>query len=35
MARQRLVLKNTALFSDPANLSWERYVIMQARERER
>src|SRR5438132_3473071 len=35
MARRRLVLKNTALFSDPANLSWERYVVMQARERER
>src|SRR5678815_203255 len=35
MARKRLVLKNTALFSDPANLSWERYVSMQARERER
>src|SRR6201988_81430 len=35
MARKRLVLKNTALFSDPANLSWERYVVMQARERER
>jgi Methane/Phenol/Toluene Hydroxylase len=35
MARKRLVLKNTALFSDPANLSWERYVTMQARERER
>jgi len=35
MARKRLVLKNTALFVDPANLSWERYVTMQARERER
>ena len=35
MARKRLVLENTALFSDPANLSWERYVTMQARERER
>jgi methane/phenol/toluene hydroxylase len=35
MARKQLVLKNTALFSDPANLSWERYVSMQARERER
>src|SRR5437879_5745638 len=35
MARRRLVLKNTALFSEPANLSWERYVVMQARERER
>src|SRR5881628_1578360 len=35
MARKRLVLKNTALFNDPANLSWERYVVMQARERER
>src|SRR5436309_16138695 len=35
MARKRLVLKNTALFNDPANLSWERYVVMQARERDR
>src|SRR5215470_2850722 len=35
MARKRLVLRNTALFVDPANLSWERYVAMQARERER
>src|SRR5262252_10460743 len=35
MARKRLVLKNTALFVDPANLNWERYVTMQARERER
>ena len=35
MARKRLVLKNTARFVDPANLSWERYVTMQARERER
>src|SRR5262245_65289920 len=35
MARKRLVLENTALFSDPASLSWERYVVMQARERER
>ena len=35
MTPKRIVLKNTALFSDPANLTWERYVVMQARERER
>jgi len=35
MARKRLVLENPALFVDPANLSWERYVTVQARERER
>jgi rubrerythrin len=35
MARKRLVLNDTSRFKDPANLSWERYVAMQARERER
>src|SRR3989442_7090786 len=35
MARRRLVLKNPMRFSDTANLSWERYVAMQACERER
>src|SRR5262249_58519177 len=35
MARKRLVLKDPGRFSDPANLSWERYVALQARERER
>src|SRR5437773_11043750 len=35
MARQRLVLKDPGRFSDPANLTWERYVALQARERER
>src|SRR3989475_12918961 len=33
--RQRLVLKDPGRFSDPANLTWERYVALQARERER
>src|SRR5207245_7665383 len=28
-------LQNPALFSAPANLTWERYVALQARERER
>src|SRR2546427_3603644 len=35
MARKRLVLKDPGRFSDPAGLTWERYVAMQARERER
>ena len=35
MARKRLVLKDPGRFSDPANLTWERYVALQARERER
>ena len=35
MARKRITLENPALFSDPANLTWERYVALQARERER
>src|SRR2546428_5067893 len=35
MARKRLVLKDPGRFSDPASLTWERYVALQARERER
>src|SRR5881397_1854181 len=35
MARKRLVLKDPGRFSDPAGLTWDRYVAMQARERER
>ena len=35
MARERLTLKDPSRFSDPANLTWERYVALQARERER
>jgi Methane/Phenol/Alkene Hydroxylase len=35
MARRRLALKDPGRFSDPANLTWERYVALQARERER
>jgi Methane/Phenol/Toluene Hydroxylase len=35
VARERLSLRDTSRFSDPANLTWERYVALQARERER
>lgn len=35
MARPRVVLRDPGRFKDPANLSWERYVALQARERER
>jgi hypothetical protein len=35
MARPRIVLRDPSRFKDPANLSWERYVALQARERER
>jgi len=35
MADKRLVLRDSTLFKDPANLTWERYVALQARERER
>src|SRR2546422_8225057 len=35
MARKRITLKDPSRFIDPANLTWERYVSMQARERER
>src|SRR5438034_244690 len=34
MART-ITLKNPERFKDPANLTWERYVALQARERER
>jgi len=34
MART-ITLKNPERFKDPANLTWERYVAQQARERER
>jgi hypothetical protein len=35
MAGQRIVLNDPSRFKDPANLTWERYVALQARERER
>jgi hypothetical protein len=35
MARKKVVLKDTSRFKDPANLTWERYVTLQGRERER
>ena len=35
MARRRIVLKDPSRFKDPANLSWDRYITTQARERER
>jgi hypothetical protein len=35
MARRRVVLKDSSRFKDPASLTWERYVGLQARERER
>ena len=35
MARKRITLNDPTRFKDPANLTWERYVAMQARERER
>jgi hypothetical protein len=35
MARERITLKDPSRFADPANLTWERYVALQARERER
>ena len=35
MARKRITLHDTSRFKDPANLTWERYVAMQTRERER
>src|SRR5262250_3029970 len=35
MARERLTLRDTSRFKDPAGLTWERYVALQARERER
>jgi len=35
MARRRVVLKDPSRFKDPANLTWERYIALQARELER
>ncbi len=35
MAHPRIALKDPGRFRDPANLTWERYIAMQARERER
>jgi hypothetical protein len=35
MATRRIVLRDPRRFRDPANLTWERYVALQARERER
>ena len=35
MARQQIMLTDPSRFKDPANLTWERYVALQARERER
>lgn len=35
MARPHVVLKDPTRFKDPANLTWERYVHLQSRERER
>ncbi len=32
---RRIVLKDPSRFKDPANLSWERYIDLQARERQR
>lgn len=35
MTRPPIVLKDPGRFKDPANLTWERYIALQARERER
>src|SRR5690348_13627003 len=35
MPRQEIRLRDPSRFKDPANLSWERYVALQARERDR
>ena len=35
MAPERITLKDPARFRDPATLTWERYIALQARERER
>lgn len=35
MAHARIVLDDPRRFRDPANLTWERYIALQARERER
>ena len=35
MARRHITLKDPTRFKDPAGLTWERYIALQARERER
>jgi len=35
MASRRITLKDPSRFKDPAGLTWERYIALQARERER
>jgi hypothetical protein len=35
MAGRRITLEDPSRFKDPANLTWERYIALQARERER
>lgn len=35
MARRRITLTDPSRFKDPAGLTWERYIALQARERER
>jgi len=35
MTRRRVVLNDPGRFKDPSNLTWERYIALQARERER
>jgi hypothetical protein len=35
MARMRITLDDPSRFRDPANLTWERYIALQSRERER
>lgn len=35
MARKTVVLNDPSRFKDPANLTWERYITLQGRERER
>ena len=35
MARRQITLRDPSRFKDPADLTWERYIALQARERER
>ena len=35
MARKQIILKDPSRFRDPANLTWQRYIALQAQERER
>jgi methane/phenol/toluene hydroxylase len=35
MSRKRLIFKDPSRFKDPSTLTWDRYVALQARERER